>query len=91
MKKDIAEQSKKLREQKRKRSKRGISSPHTYAHEYSTLTEYSTIYGISQREKQLDEIPTFKSEIQVRIEKFLVQKIKKVLHAYGWKEQGSNC
>ena len=45
---------------------RSVFRPHTYAGEYSTPHKYSTIHGISQGEKYIDDIrQTFELEIQV--------------------------
>ena len=49
---------KKIVRTKRSGNNRGRSMPrpHLYACEYTALHKYSTIYGISQREKQFDDI-----------------------------------
>lgn len=35
---------------------RGMSRPHTYASKYSTAHKCSTVYGISQEKKYIDDI-----------------------------------
>ena len=58
LKKDIGEILRKLCEQKgwRNHRSRGVSRSHSYVSEYTTIHQYSTVYGISQGEKQFDDI-----------------------------------
>ena len=50
--------------------------PHTYAGEYSTVPERSTVHGISQGKEQLDDLRQAREfEVQVWVEKFLVQRV----------------
>ena len=52
---------------------RGVCRPHTYAGEYSTVPECSTVHGISQGEEQLNDFrQACEFEVQVWVEKFLV-------------------
>ena len=50
-----------------------MTRPYTYAGEYPTAHKYSTIHGISQGEKYIDDFrPTCKFKIQIWLKKFLV-------------------
>ena len=50
--------------------------PYTYAGEYPTAHKYSTVYGISQGQKYIDDFrPTCEFKVQIRLKKFLVSKI----------------
>ena len=55
---------------------RGVCRPHTYAGEYSTVPECSTVHGISQGEEQLNDFrQACEFEVQVWVEEFLVQRV----------------
>ena len=50
---------------------RGVYRSHTYAGEHSTVFECSTVYGISQGKKQLNDLrQAHKFEVQVWVEEF---------------------
>ena len=51
---------------------RGVCRPHTYAGEYSTVPECSTVHGISQGKEQFNDFrQACEFEVQVWVEKFL--------------------
>ena len=58
LRKDIGEILRKLCEQKRSRNHRGgnVCRPHTYVGDDSSISQCSTIYGISQGKKFIDDI-----------------------------------
>ena len=62
--------------------------PYTYAGEYPTAHKYSTVYGISQGKKYIDDFrPTRKFKIQIRLKKFLVYEGRHTpTNAYGKRE-----
>lgn len=45
--------------------------PYTYAGEYPTAHKYSTVYGISQGQKYIDDFrPTCEFKVQIRLKSF---------------------
>ena len=50
--------------------------PYTYAGEYPTAHKNSTVYGISQRKKYMDDFrPTCKFKVQIRLKKFFLCRV----------------
>ena len=77
LKKDIGQILRKLREQRCSNNRsRSMPRPYTYAGDYPTAHKYSTVYGISQGQKYIDDFrPTCEFKVQIRLKKFLVSRI----------------
>ena len=78
LKKDIGQILRKLCEQKDVQiiEAEACPRPYTYAGEHPTAHKYSTVYGISQGQKYIDDFrPTCEFKVQIRLKKFLVSRI----------------
>lgn len=75
LKKDIGQILQKICEQKDVQIIEAEACP-DHIHEYPTAHKYSTVYGISQGQKYIDDFrPTCEFKVQIRLKKFLVSRI----------------